>query len=131
MHRRTVLGTLVVGLGISFAGCSRSSVDGGVVSNETPLAFSHEYATQSTPSGVRIVVEATVKNDGSEPITTEDRVPQVTCTFVDSAGETLHQSGLELVDPLDVGEETTLEFTLGIDTDEVEKYKIRSEWVEA
>jgi hypothetical protein len=131
MHRRTVLGTLAVGFGIALGGCSRSSVDGTVVSNETPLVFSHEYATQSTPSGVRIVVEVTVENNGDEQITPEDRAPQITCTFVDSAGETLHQSGLKLVDSIGVGEETTLEFTLAVDTDEVEQYKLRSDWIES
>jgi hypothetical protein len=130
MHRRAVLGTLATGLGTMIAGCSRSSVDGTVVSNETPLSFSHEYATQATPSGTRIVVDVTAENDGNEQITPEGRVPRVTCTFLDSEGETLHEAGLELVDSIDVGEETTLEFTLAIDVDQLEEYELRSEWTE-
>lgn len=130
MHRRTVLGSVAVGLGLFLAGCTGSSVDGSVVSNETPLALSHEYSTIATPSGTRTFVEVTVENDGNEPITPEDRVPRITCTFTDGSGEQLYQSGLELVEPLDVGETTTLEFTLAVDVDDVAAYELRSEWVE-
>jgi len=131
MHRRTVLGTLAAGCGMSLAGCSRSRVDGEVASNETPLVFSHKYATQATPTGTRVVVEVTVENDGSEPITPDGRVPQITCTFLDGAGERLHESGLQLIEPVAVGASKSLEFTLAIDTEDVARYELRSEWIEA
>ncbi len=130
MHRRTVLGSVAVGLGLLSAGCIGSSVDGSVVSNETPTTLSHEHSTIATSTGTRTVVEVTVENDGNERITPEGRVPWITCTFTDGSGNRLHQSGLELVNPLDVGETTTLEFTLAVDVDDVARYELRSEWVE-
>ncbi|WP_254761729.1 hypothetical protein [Natrinema marinum] len=131
MHRRAVLGTLAAGCGTLFAGCSGSRVDGEVVANETPLAFSHEYATQATYSGTRVVVEVTAENDGHEPITPKESVPNVVCTFLDATGETLHQSGLKLTQFIGVGETITLEFTLAVDVDDVTRYELRSEWLEA
>jgi hypothetical protein len=74
MYRRTVIGTLGTGLLWVFAGCTGSRVDGVVATNETPLAFSHEYATQATSSGTRVVVDVTVENDGGDPIALEKRV---------------------------------------------------------
>jgi hypothetical protein len=130
MHRRAVLGTLTTVGGVLLAGCSGSSIDGEVVENETPLAFTHEHATQATPSGMRIVVDVTVENDGDEPITPESRVPRVVCAFLDANGETLHRSGLELVETVAAGGTTALEFTLAVDTDDVARYEIQSEWVE-
>lgn len=130
MNRRAVLGTIFVGVGSALAGCSQSSVNGAVVKNETPLTLSHEYGIQATPSGTRVVVDATVINDGNEQITPEGRVPRLTCTFMNDSGVRLHQSGLELVEPLDVSEETTLQFTLTIDVDDVARYELQSEWVE-
>ncbi|WP_436903450.1 hypothetical protein [Halovenus halobia] len=130
MHRRTVLGSFAAGVGILIAGCSRSSVDGTVVSNETPLTFTHEYATQATPSGTRIVVEVTIENDGSQPITPEGRVPRITCTFLDNSGERLYQSGLEPVEPIGVGETTTMEFPLAVNVDDVTRYELRSKWTD-
>ena len=129
-NRRAVLGTILVGVGSLLAGCSQSSVKGAVVENETSLALSHEYGIQATPSGTRVVVDVTVTNNGSEQITPEGRVPRLTCSFLDGSGVQLHQSGLELVEPLDVGEETMLQFTLAVDVDSVARYELRSEWVE-
>lgn len=131
IYRRSVLATLGTGLLASLAGCSRSRVDGEVVTNETPLGISHEYATQATPSGTRVLVEVTIENTGSERITREERVPRITCRFLDEGGETLHEMGLILVKPLDVEESRTLEFTLAIDTEDVTRYELRSRWVEA
>lgn len=130
MHRRTLFGTLAAGFGTPLAGCFGSRVEGAVVSNETPLRFSHEYATQATYSGTRVVVDITIENDGSDPITPEGRVPRITCTFLNDSGEQLHQSGRELVEPVGVGETTTLEFALAVDVDDVTGYELRSEWVE-
>lgn len=130
MQRRSLLGTLATGLGVALAGCSRSRVDGEVTANETPLVLTHEYTTQGTPSGTRVLVETTAENDGAEPITQAGQVPKITCTFLDDAGDQLHESGRELVQPLDVGESTDLEFSLAVDTDEVTRYELRSEWVE-
>lgn len=131
MHRRTVLTTLCVGFGTVLAGCSRSRVDGAVASNETPLLLTHEYATQATSSGTRVLVEVTAENDGNEVITTDRQVPKITCTFLNDAGATLHESGRQLVQPLDVGESTLLEFPLTIDTEDVTRYELRTEWTEA
>ncbi|WP_226008014.1 hypothetical protein [Natrinema salinisoli] len=130
MHRRAVLGTLAAGFGTLVAGCFGSRVDGEVISNETPLAFSHEYSTQATYSGTRVVVDVTAENQGIEPITPEGRVPRVVCTFLDNGGETLHRSGLELKRSIGVEETITLEFTLAVDVDDVSRYALRSEWVE-
>lgn len=131
VNRRTVLRALGTGLAASLAGCSGSRVDGTVASNETPLSISHEYATQATYSGTRVFVEVIAENAGNDPITLEKRVPNVTCTFLDDAGETLHEAGIELVESLDPGESTTLEFPLTIDTEDVTRYELRFEWVEA
>jgi len=131
MHRRRFLGTLGAGTGVLLAGCSRNRVEGEVATNETPLVFSHEYATQGTASGTRVLVEVTAENDGDEPITTEGQVPNVTCTFLDDDGERLHEAGRQLVQPVGVGESTDLEFPLTIDTENVTRYELRSVWVEA
>lgn len=131
MHRRTLLGTLGAGFGTVLAGCSRSRVDGVVASNETPLVLTHEYATQATSSGTRVLVELLAENHGNEPITTDGQVPKITCTFLNDAGETLHEAGRQLVQPLGVGESTSLEFPLTIDTEDVTRYELRSEWIEA
>jgi len=128
MHRRRFLG--VFGAGVLMAGCLGSRVNGEVTSNETPLVFSHEYVTQGTPSGTRILVEVTAENDGDDPITPDSRVPNIACRFFDDAGEVLHETGKQLVQPVGVGESVTLEFPLTIDTDDVKRYEIRSEWVE-
>jgi hypothetical protein len=130
MHRRAVLGTLAAGCGTLLAGCSGSRVEGEVASNETPLALSHEYSIQATPSGTRIVVDVTAENEGSERVTPEAPVPRVVCTFFDDAGETLYRSGLELTSAVDVGGTIDLEFTLGVDVDDVARYTLRGEWVE-
>jgi|GEM_PF-484270 hypothetical protein len=129
--RRTVILALGTGSIASLAGCSGSRVDGVVATNETPLVFSHEYATRATYSGTRVLVEATVENTGSDPLTLEERVPMITCTFLNDADETLHESGIKLVQPLTVDESTTLEFPLTIDTEDVTRYELRCEWVEA
>lgn len=131
VNRRTVLRALGTGPVASLAGCSGSRIDGAVASNETPLSFSHEYATQATYSGTRVFVDVTAENTGNDSITLEKRVPNITCTFFDAAGETLHEAGIELVEPLDVGESTALEFPLTIDTEDVTRYELRCEWVEA
>lgn len=131
MHRRTLLGTLAAGGGLLLAGCSASTVDGEVVSNETPLAFSHESTISSTYSGSRVVVDVTARNEGDEPITPEGRVPQVRCAFLDGSGGTLYEPGRELTEAVGVGETVSLEFAMGVDVDEVARYAIRCEWVEA
>jgi hypothetical protein len=131
MHRRRFLGTLGAGAGVLLAGCSGSRVDGEVAVNETPLVFSHEYTTQATPSGTRVYVDVTAENSGDEQITPNGRVPNITCTFLDDAGATLHEAGKQLVQPVSVGESTSLEFPLTIDTEDVTRYELRSEWVEA
>lgn len=128
MYRRAVVGSLGTGLVALRAGCSRSRVDGVVATNETPLVFSHEYATQATYSGTRVLVEVTVENAGSAPITLENRVPRISCTFFDDAERTLHESSIKLVQPLGIDESTTLEFTLAIDTEDVARYELRSRW---
>lgn len=130
MHRRTFLGMLLTGCGTLLAGCTGTRIDGEVVSNETPLSLSHDYATQGTPSGTRLVVDVEAENEGSEPITLEAPVPRVVCTFLDDPGETVYRSGMELAEPIDVGETTTLEFTLGVDVTEVARYELLSEWTE-
>lgn len=131
MYRRTVIGTLCTGPVGLLAGCSRSRVEGTVATNETPLVFTHDYATQATPSGTRVLVEVTAENAGSDPIALENRAPRITCTFLDDADAVLHESGVELVQPLEVDESTTLEFTLAIDTEDVAQYELRGRWVEA
>ena len=131
LTRRAVLGTILVGTASALAGCSRSSVEGAVVENETPLTLSHEYGIQATPSGTRVVVDVTVTNDGSEPLTLETRVPRLTCTFVSESGEQLLQSGRKLVDQLDSEESTTVQFALAVNVDDATRYELRSTWAEA
>lgn len=131
MRRRRFFGTLGAGAGVLLAGCSGSRVDGEVASNETPLSLSHEYATQGTPSGTRVLVEVTAENDGDEPITLDGQVPNITCAFLDDAGETLHEAGRQLVQPVGVGKSISMEFSLAINTEDVTRYELRSEWVEA
>jgi hypothetical protein len=128
MNRRAVLGTLAASCGLLFAGCSGTSVDGEVISNETPLLLSHEHSTQATYSGTRVVVDVAATNEGEEELTPESPVPRIVCTFLDSNDKTLHQSGLELPRAVAVGETITLEFTLAIDVDEATRYTLRSEW---
>jgi hypothetical protein len=130
-YRRTVIGTVGTGLVALLAGCSQSRVDGAVATNETPLVFTHEYSTRATYSGTKVVVEVTAENAGSDPITSESRIPEITCTFLDSNDETLYEPSIKLVRPLEVDQSTTLEFTLAIDTDDVSRYELRSRWVEA
>lgn len=129
MNRRSVLGTLATCCVIPLAGCSESRVDSEMVSNDTPLTFSHDYATQGTLSGTRVVVEVTATNEGSEPITPDTPVPEVVCLFFDGAGETLYRSSLEVPRRVGVGESIDLEFTLAVDVDEVARYTLQSEWV--
>jgi hypothetical protein len=128
MDRRTLLRALAVGVGTVLAGCSRSSVQGAVVSNETPLTFTHEYAIGATSSGTRIVVDVTIENDGRDAITADGRVPRITCTFLDNSDERIHRSGRELTEPLGTGETTSLSFSLAVDVDDATRYELRSEW---
>ncbi|MGB9951342.1 hypothetical protein ACOZ4F_02940 [Haloarcula marismortui] len=130
MHRRAVLGSLAAGVGTLFAGCTGSSVNGTVSTNETPLVLSHDYAVQATYSGTQIAVEVTAENDGDESITTDPPVPRIVCTFRSDTGEQVYQAGRTLVDAVDVGESTTLEFALGVDVDAVARYELRCKWVE-
>ena len=129
-NRRAILGTLVVGVGSVMAGCSRSSIDGAVVENETPLTLSHEYGIQATSSGTRVVVDVTVTNDGSEQITPEGRSPRFICTFLDDSGERLFQSSRKLVEVLDIEETTTVQFTLAVGVDDVAEYELQSRWID-
>lgn len=128
MNRRAVLGTLATSCGLFLAGCSGSSVDGEVVSNETPLVLAHDYSTQATYSGTRVVVDVTATNDGDEQLTPEAPVPRVVCTFLDGDDETLYESGLELPQVVDSGETIELEFTLAVDVDDAARYTLRGEW---
>jgi hypothetical protein len=131
MYRREILGTLAAGGSLLFAGCFGSNVDGEVVSNETPLVFSHEYSTQATYTGTRIVVDVEAKNEGTEPITPKGSVPEVVCTFLDGSGNQIHQSGLTLAKSIGVGETITLEFALAVDVDSASRYTLQSKWVDA
>lgn len=124
-----MLGTLATGCVLSLAGCSGTRIDERVASNDTPLTLSHDYATQGTFSGTRIVVDVTATNEGGEPITPETPVPEVICIFVDDAGETLYRSGLEVPRTMDIGESIDLEFTLAVDVDDADRYTLQSEWV--
>jgi len=130
MHRRALLGILAVGSGTLLAGCVESSIDGDVVANETPLTFSHEHSTIATSTGTRVVVDVTGEHDGSEPITPEESVPRVVCTFRDDSGDTLHESGLKLANGVGVGETISLEFALTVEVDKLDRYALRCEWVE-
>lgn len=130
MRRRAVLGTVATGVTSLLAGCSWSRIEGEVVSNETPLVLSHEYATQGTPSGTRIIVTVTADNNGQEPLTPDEPVPMIDCRFLNEAGEQLHRSGHELTAELPVGEAAEFEFGLGTNTREVTRYALRAEWVE-
>lgn len=129
MDRRAALGTLATGCILLLAGCSGSRVDGDVVSNDTPLTFSHDYATQGTFSGTRVVVNVTATNEGSEPITPNTPVPEVSCLFLDSSGETLYRSALEVPRQVNVGESIDLEFALAVDVDDVARYTLQGGWV--
>jgi len=129
-NRRAILGTLVAGVGSIIAGCSRSSIEGAVVENETPLALSHEYGIQATASGTRVVVDVTATNDGSEQITPEGRSPRFICTFMDDSGEQLFEASRKLVAALAIEETTTVQFTLAVGVDDVAEYQLRSEWAE-
>lgn len=129
MYRRSAIVTLATAGFVSLAGCSGSRVDGEIVSNDTPLTISHDYATQGTLSGTRVVVDVTVTNEGSEPITPDTPVPEVVCLFLDGAGKTLYESGLELPRRVGVGESVELEFTLAVNVDDVARYILQSEWV--
>lgn len=124
-----MLGTLAAGCGVMLAGCSGSSVDGAVVSNDTPLVLAHEYSTQATFSGTRVVVGVTATNEGDERLTPDVPLPRIVCTFLDSASESLYESGLELPRTVDVGESADLEFTLAVDVDDLTRYTLRCEWV--
>jgi len=128
MNRRAMLGTLGAVCGLSLAGCSGSRVTGEVVSNETPLDLSHEYSTQSTFSGTRVVVDVRATNDGNERLTPTSPAPRVVCTFLDGDDERLYQSGLDLPRAVDVGETFNLEFTLAVDVDDLARYTVRCTW---
>ncbi len=130
MYRRAVLGTLAVGCGTLFAGCVESSIDGKVIANETPLTFSHEHSTIATSSGTRVVVDVTGRHGNSKPVTPDGSVPRVVCTFLNDSGDTLHESGLTLSNEIGVGETITLEFTLAVNVDDLDRYTLRCEWVE-
>ncbi|WP_262177196.1 hypothetical protein [Haloarcula laminariae] len=130
MHRRTLLGTLAAGCGSALAGCGGSAVTGEVVANETPLSLTHEYAVQGTPSGTRLVVDVTAENDGTDRITTEGRVPELACTFLDDDGEQLYRSGLKPRDPIGVGATSAFEFALSTSVSEAERYELTATWTE-
>jgi len=129
MDRRAVLGTLATGWVLSLAGCSGSRVDGAVVSNDTPLALSHDYATQGTLSGTRVVVDVTATNEGEERITPNTPVPEVVCLFLDSAGERLYRSALTLPRRVGAGDSVELTFTLAVDVDDLARYTLSSRWI--
>jgi hypothetical protein len=128
MHRRTVLGIVAAGFGSLLAGCSGSTVAGEVVANETPLGLTHEYEIQGTPSGTRLVVTVTAENGGEEQITPDGRVPELSCTFLNDAGEPLHDSGLQPVEAISAGETATFEFQLGTRVSEASRYELAAAW---
>ena len=130
MHRRELLGSATVGLGTLLAGCGGSTVSGDIVSNDTPLDIAFEHAIQGTPSGTRLLVDVTAENTGSEPITPDGEVPKLSCTFLDGAGETLHQSGVQPVESIAVGESVAFQFQLGTHVSEVKRYELVGEWVQ-
>jgi len=129
-NRRAVLGTLLVGAGSVMAGCSRSSIEGTVVENETSLALSHEYGIQATSSGTRVVVDLTITNDGSEQITPEGRSPRFICTFLADSGEQLFKSSRKLIAGLDTEETTTVQFTLAVSVDDMAEYELQCRWAD-
>jgi len=131
MKRRTVLGMAATVCGTVAAGCLGSTVAGDVVRNETPLELSHDYEIQGTPSGTRVVVDVTAKNGGESPITPDGRLPQLSCAFLNESEETLHQSGVQPVEPIDVSETASFEFSLGTRVDEVTRYELGVDWIDA
>jgi len=130
MYRRDVLGMVAAGCGTLFAGCGGSNIDGEVVRNETPLALTHEYAVQGTPSGTRIVVDVTAANGSNSPITPDGTVTYLSCTFLNSADETLHRAGVQPVETIDAGATAQFQFTLGTSVDEATRYELTGEWVQ-
>jgi len=119
---------VTTGCGSLLAGCSGSTVDGEVVANETPLVISHEYTIRGTPSGTVLIVDVTAENGGQNRITPDGRVPQVTCTFLNADGETLHQSGIQPLEPIAVGTATELQFKMGTHLNEVTRYELTAAW---
>lgn len=128
MHRRTVLGMAVAGCGSVLAGCGGSAVAGAVVANETPLVLTHEYEIRGTPSGTVLVVDVTAANDGGDPITPDGQVPELTCTFLNSADETLHESGVQPLEAIDSGDAATFQFKLGTRVSEASRYELAAAW---
>jgi len=131
MYRRELLGSAAVGLGTLLAGCGGSTVSGAVVRNDTPLDLAFEHAIQGTPSGTRLLVDVTAENTGSEPITPDGEVPKLSCAFLNGTGETLHQSGVQPVEPIAVGDAAAFEFQLGTRVEEVQRYELAGDWVES
>lgn len=129
VHRRTILGMVATGFGSVLAGCGGSSVDGEVVANETPLVLSHEHTVQGRPSGTVLSVDVTAENDGQNRITPDGQVPQLTCTFLNNAGETLYQSGIQPLEPIDVGAATTFQFKLGTNVSDATRYELTAAWI--
>lgn len=130
MHRRSLLGTVAAGCGSLLAGCGGSTVAGEVVANETPLVLSHEHAVQGTPSGTRLVVDVTAENNSEDPITAAGRVPELSCTFLNDAGERLHRSGVQPLDTIGAGAAATFEFQLGTRVSEAARYELAAAWTE-
>lgn len=128
MHRRTVLGMAAAGCGSLLAGCGGATVAGEVVANETPLALTHDYEIQGTPSGTRLLVTVTAENGGEEPITPDGRVPELSCEFLSGAGETLHQSGVRPLEAIAAGDATTFQFQLGTRVSEASRYELTAVW---
>ena len=105
-------------------------MEGSATTEGTPLALDHDYDMQSTYSGLVVIVAATADYQAETPMNPEQRFLAVTCTFRNGDGEVLHETGRLLKDPLDPGASVDLEFTLGIDVDEAERYELRAEWRE-
>jgi hypothetical protein len=117
------------GCGSVLAGCGGPTVDGAVVANETPLVIAHEYAVRGTPSGTVLVVDVTAENQGQRRITPDGQVPELTCAFLNDAGEPLHQPGIQPLEPIDVGAATTFQFKLGTNLSEVTRYELMAAWI--
>ena len=120
---------VATGCGSVLAGCGGPTVDGEVVANETPLDLSHEYTVQGTPSGTILTVDVTAENESQNRITPDGQVPQLTCAFLNGAGETLHQSGIQPLEPIDVGAATTFQFKLGTRVSDARRYELTAVWI--
>ena len=71
----------------------------------------------------------TAENASQNRITPDGEVPQLTCVFLNGAGETLHQSGIQPLDPIDAGAATTFQFKLGTHVSDARRYELTAVWI--